>query len=57
LAEIENNLGKPIQRIIISKNDYENTISFTEDKTEDWKKLLQEDEQGEKLRKKKKKKK
>ena len=56
LAEIENNLGKPIQRIVISKNDYENTISFTEDKSEDWKKLLKEDEEGEIIRKKKKKK-
>jgi ATP-dependent RNA helicase RhlE len=56
LEEIENNLGKPIQRIVISKNDYQNTLSFTEDKSEDWKKLLIEDEEGEKIRKKKRKK-
>ncbi len=56
LAEIEDNLGKPIQRIEISKSDYQNTISFTEDKSEDWKKLITEDEEFEKNRKKKKKK-
>lgn len=56
LAEIENNLGKPIERIIISKNDYENTISFTKDTTYDWKKLMAEAEEDEVKRKKKKKK-
>lgn len=57
LAEIENNLGKAIQRIVISKNDYEDTISFTEDKSHDWKKLLKEAEEEEKKHKKKNKKK
>jgi len=55
LAEIENNLGKQIQRIVISKSDYQNTISFTEDKPKDWQKLLKEDEEFDKTRKRKKK--
>ncbi|MCD4771878.1 MAG: DEAD/DEAH box helicase, partial [Bacteroidales bacterium] len=42
LADIENNLGKPIQRIEISKNDYKYTLDFTEDKSHDWKKLMKE---------------
>lgn len=53
LAEIENNLGKPIERIIISKNDYENTISFTKDTSHDWKKLMKEAEEQEKKHKRK----
>jgi ATP-dependent RNA helicase RhlE len=53
LAEIENNLGKEIQRIVISKNDYENTISFTKDTSHDWKKLLKEAEEQEKKHKRK----
>ncbi|MBU8892869.1 MAG: DEAD/DEAH box helicase [Bacteroidales bacterium] len=56
LEEIENNLGKAIQRIVISKNDYQNTLNFSEDKSHDWKSLLKEAEQEEKNRKKKKKK-
>ncbi|HAF30668.1 MAG TPA: ATP-dependent helicase [Bacteroidales bacterium] len=53
LAEIENNLGKEIQRIVISKNDYENTISFTKDTSHDWKKLMKEAEEQEKKHKRK----
>ena len=56
LAEIETNLGKPIKRIEISKNDYQNTVSFTEDKTHNWKTLMEEAELEEKKRKKNKKK-
>ena len=56
LEEIEKNLGKAIQRIAISKNDYQNTLDFTEDKSQDWKSLMEEAEQEEKNRKKKKKK-
>jgi len=55
LQEIEDNLGKPIQRIVISKNDYESTLNFTEDKTHDWKKLMIEAEHEDKNRKKKRK--
>ncbi len=56
LEDIEKNLGKAIQRIAISKNDYQNTLDFTEDKSQDWKSLMEEAEQEEKNRKKKKKK-
>lgn len=56
LEEIEKNLGKAIQRIAISKNDYQNTLDFTEDKSQDWKSLMEEAELEEKNRKKKKKK-
>jgi len=56
LAVIEKNLGKAIQRIDISKNDYQYTLDISEDKSNDWKSLLKEAEQEEKKRKKKKKK-
>ena len=56
LEDIEKNLGKAIQRIAISKNDYQNTLDFTEDKSQDWKSLMEEAELEEKNRKKKKKK-
>ncbi|MCD4834889.1 MAG: DEAD/DEAH box helicase, partial [Bacteroidales bacterium] len=44
LEDIEKNLGKAIQRIAISKNDYQNTLDFTEDKSQDWKSLMEEAE-------------
>ncbi len=56
LAVIENNLGKAIQRIDISKNDYRNMIDLSENKSHDWQSLLKEEEQEEEKRKKKKKK-
>ena len=55
LAEIEKNLGKPIHRIEISKNDYQITLDFSEDKPHDWRTLMEEAEHFEKNRKKKKK--
>ena len=57
LAEIEENLGKDIHRIEISKNDYQNTLDFSVDKSKDWKSLMEMAEQDEKNFKKKKKKK
>lgn len=57
LEEIEKNLGKPIHRIEISKNDYQITLDFSDDKPHDWKALLEEAEGFEAKRKKKKKKK
>ena len=57
LEEIEKNLGKPIHRIEISKNDYQITLDFSDDKPHDWKALLEEAEGFEFKRKKKKKKK
>ncbi len=56
LEDIENNLGKAIQRITISKTDYQNTLDFTVDKSQDWKSLMEEAELEEKNRKKKKRK-
>lgn len=56
LAEVEENLGKAIQRMEISKKDYQLTLALTEDKSKDWKMLMEEAEQEEKKRKKKKKK-
>ena len=57
LKEIEENLGKPIKRIEITKNDYESTVNFSEDKTHNWKTLMKEEEEYENKRKKKKRKK
>ncbi len=56
LKEIEENLGKPIKRIEISKNDYESTVNFSEDKTHDWKNLMKEEEDYQNNPKKKKRK-
>jgi len=57
LNEIENNLGKPIQRIEISKNEYEYILEESVAQTHDWKSLLLEEEQRiNKFAKKKKKK-
>lgn len=55
LDEIENNLGKPISRISISKNDYQETVMATETKENDWKSLM--DDQKDQLKNKRKKKK
>jgi ATP-dependent RNA helicase RhlE len=55
LAEIESNLGKPIQQIEITKNDYKITLESTNlDTSHDWKALMKEAEEGEKNGKKKK---
>lgn len=55
LAEVEENLGKPIQKMDISKKDYQITLSSTKDASKDWKSLLLDEEQE--LAKKRKKKK
>ena len=58
LKEIETNLGKPISRLILTKDEYENTLIETKEVKEDWKSLLTElDAIEEKKRKKSKKKK
>ncbi len=44
LEEIEANLGKPIQRLAISKNDYRLTLEMTTDIKNDWQALLDQDE-------------
>ena len=56
LAEIENNLGKAIKRIEISKKNYQSIIDISEDESDDWKSLLKEAEEQKNLRKRKKKK-
>jgi ATP-dependent RNA helicase RhlE len=56
LDEIEENLGKPIARISISKNDYQETVMATENKENDWKSLIKEQESQIQNRRKKKKK-
>ena len=50
LTEIEENLGKAIQRIEITKKDYQITVDLSEDKSHDWKSLLKEAEEGETIR-------
>jgi len=56
LDSIEENLGKPIRRVEITKGDYKHTLEMTEENNTDWQSLLDEDAEAEKKRKKKKKK-
>lgn len=44
LKEIEENLGKPIKRMEISKSEYEYTMDMSEDNPNDWKALLNDAE-------------
>ena len=54
LSEIEQNLGKDIQRMEISKSDYRYTHDISDDKPQDWKSLIKDAEIENKKRKKKK---
>jgi ATP-dependent RNA helicase RhlE len=54
LAEIENNLGKEIQRMEISKSDYRYTMDISDAKAHNWQALMKEAEKEEMGRKKKK---
>ena len=54
LAEIEQNLGKDIQRMTISKADYRYTMDISDDKSHDWQSLMKDAELEKKKRKKKK---
>jgi ATP-dependent RNA helicase RhlE len=54
LAEIESNLGKEIQRMVISKSDYRYTLDISDAKAQNWQALMKEAELEEKGRKKKK---
>ncbi len=56
LKEIEENLGKPIQRLEVSKDDYKYTVESSEEKKNDWQALLDEAEAFEQKKKKKKRK-
>jgi ATP-dependent RNA helicase RhlE len=55
LETIEARLDKPIQRMELSKVDYQYTIDSSESKEDNWKTLIKEAEQFSKIRKKKKK--
>jgi ATP-dependent RNA helicase RhlE len=55
LEEIEGSIGKRIKRLDISKNEYQKTIDFSEDKTSDLQSLMKEVEAFENSKKKKKK--
>ncbi len=58
LKEIETNLGKPISRMTLTKDEYENTLIETKEVKEDWRSLMGElDDIEERKRKKNKKKK
>lgn len=57
LKEIEENLGKPIARLAISKADYQLTVESTKDQNADWRSLIDEAEMAKSKRKKKGKKK
>jgi ATP-dependent RNA helicase RhlE len=54
LAEIENNLGKEIQRMEISNSDYRYTLDISDAKATNWQSLMKEAELESKGRKKKK---
>jgi ATP-dependent RNA helicase RhlE len=55
LSEIEAFLEKPVKVIEIDKNDYADTLDFTEDINNDWKSLIKEAEEGKRKKKGKKK--
>ncbi len=54
LKEIEDYLDKPVAKLDISKNDYMQTIEFSDDSNSDWKTLINESERFDKRKKKKK---
>ena len=57
LQEIEENLGKPIARLEITKADYQYTKLDTEEKVNDWQSIVNDIQQDELIYKKGKKKK
>lgn len=56
LRQIEENLGKPIARLELSKADYQLTVENTKDQKHDWKALIDEAEEAKAKRRKKKRK-
>lgn len=56
LAEIEESLGKSIQRLTLTKGDYQMVLDTTEDVSNNWKQLMKEAESSKDNRRKKKKK-
>ena len=55
LHEIEENLGKPIKTLELSKSDYQQVIDLSEEVSTDWKSLIKEHEMATKQKKRKKK--
>ncbi|MEQ8475452.1 MAG: DEAD/DEAH box helicase [Fulvivirga sp.] len=55
LEEIEQNLGKPIKILELSKSDYQQVIDLSEEVSTDWKSLIKEHELSKKGKKRKKK--
>lgn len=55
LEEIEQNLGKPIKTLELSKSDYQQVIDLSEEVSTDWKSLIKEHELTKKSKKRKKK--
>ena len=55
LAEIEENLGKPVGRLEVSNSDYKYTLEATAPKTETWQDLMRDDEEQSQAHKKNKK--
>ena len=45
LDEIEENLGKPIARMDISKNEYQEVVAMSEEQPNDWKSLIDQNEE------------
>ncbi len=57
LSAIENGMGKSVQRVEITKGDYQNTLESSEENaSDDWQTLLNEEEEYQKKSKKKKRK-
>ena len=57
LARIENRLGKAVDKLLISKSDYEMTKDMSEESVPDWKALYEEDERFQEQQKRRKRKK
>ena len=51
LKEIELFLTKPIRILDVDKNDYKETLLYTEDTTDNWKLLMREAEKQENIQK------
>lgn len=47
LTDIENKLGKPIQRLVITKKEYKETLDLTDTQSSDWRSLMEEEEKKE----------
>jgi len=54
LAEIEEYLGRPVERIVLSKDEYRDTIDFSEEAPKDWRTLIEDAENFMKSKRKKK---